>query len=417
MALDGGYMYNLIKKLTGNYKHLGRNVYILFIIRIISNMGAFVYPLLSLILTQKIHLSKAQSGLFILVLSLATVPSLLIGGKLADKYGKKKVIFVSQICGAICYLTCAFLPTSMVMAVIIMSASILYSVANPAIDALSADLTTHENRKSAFSLLYLGTNIGTIIAPVIGGFLFKTKLSLLFLGDAFTTLAGLALLIIFIKEPAMKTITEFSNDAISEEETDSSKTVIHILLENPLLLYFALVMFIYQFAYSQWTFTLPLQLEDFFENNGAQIYGVLSGFNGVVVLFSTPLLALMLHKVKPLKSIVYGGIMYIIAFLIFALSGQNRYLYFVAVFIFATGLVSITTNSGPFIANNSPAAYRGRINSIIPIITGAGSAVGPFITGMILEVCSYKVWWFAISLIIFLGLTLMNLLNRKDTMS
>lgn len=73
-------MYNLFRKLTQNYKNLGSNIYILFIIRIISNMGAFVYPLLFLILTQKIHLSKAQSGLFILILSISTVPSLLIGG-------------------------------------------------------------------------------------------------------------------------------------------------------------------------------------------------------------------------------------------------------------------------------------------------------------------------------------------------
>lgn len=46
-------MYNLFRKLTQNYKNLGSNIYILFIIRIISNMGAFVYPLLFLILTQK----------------------------------------------------------------------------------------------------------------------------------------------------------------------------------------------------------------------------------------------------------------------------------------------------------------------------------------------------------------------------
>lgn len=409
-------MYNLFRKLTQNYKNLGSNIYILFIIRIISNMGAFVYPLLSLILTQKIHLSKAQSGLFILILSISTVPSLLIGGKLADRYEKKKVILISQICGAICYFTCAFIPTSMIMAVIIRSASILYSVANPAIDALSADLTTNENRKSAFSLLYLGTNIGTIIAPIIGGFLFKKRLSLLFLGDAITTLIGLTLLVIFIKGPQIETVA-VSSDQKSTAETSNNKSVIAILLEKPILIYFALTMFIYQFAYSQWTFTLPLQLEDYFENNGAQIYGLLSGFNGFVVLFSTPLLAFTLRKVKPLKSIVYGGIMYIIAFIMFGLSDQNMYLYFVAVFIFSAGLVSITTNSGPFIANNSPAAYRGRINSIIPIITGAGSAVGPFITGIILEISSYKVWWFTISLIIVIGLILMNLLNRKDMMS
>lgn len=410
-------MCNLLKNLTENYKNLGRNIYVLFIIRIISNMGAFVYPLLSLILTQKIHLSKAQSGLFILILSISTVPSLLIGGKLADKYGKKRVILASQICGAICYLTCVFIPTSMTMATIIMSASILYSVANPAIDALSADLTTTNNRKSAFSLLYLGTNIGTIVAPVIGGFLFKKNLSFLFLGDAFTTLLGLLLLIIFIKEPSLETINKFSNDKISESETNDRKTVIGILLEKPILIYFALVMFIYQFAYSQWTFTLPLQLEDYFKNNGAQKYGILSGFNGLVVLFSTPLITFIFHKAKPLKSIVYGGLMYIIAFFMFALSDQNMYLYFVAVFIFSTGLVTITTNSGPFIANNSPAAYRGRINSIIPIITGAGSAIGPFITGVILEIIGYKVWWFIISLIIGVGLIFMNLLNRKDIMS
>lgn len=48
----------LLKKIYYPYQGLPKDIYIIFISRIINTMGCFVHPLLALILTQKIGLEK-----------------------------------------------------------------------------------------------------------------------------------------------------------------------------------------------------------------------------------------------------------------------------------------------------------------------------------------------------------------------
>ena len=44
---------------------------------------------------------------------------------------------------------------------------------SPAYDALLADLTNPDNRKGAYSLVYMGWNLGFAIGPAIAGMLFQ----------------------------------------------------------------------------------------------------------------------------------------------------------------------------------------------------------------------------------------------------
>ena len=73
-----------LRKITSNYKGLPREVYILFIGKMINCIGAFVHPLLSLIMVQKVGLSSSEAGA---ILSLAAIPQALcivLGCKLVD---------------------------------------------------------------------------------------------------------------------------------------------------------------------------------------------------------------------------------------------------------------------------------------------------------------------------------------------
>ncbi|MDO7205649.1 hypothetical protein Q5M85_17620 [Paraclostridium bifermentans] len=58
----------------------------------------------------------------------------------------------------------------------------------------------------------------------------------------------------------------------------------------------------YYFSYSQWGFALPIQLEDLFGSNGAKLYGLLGGINGVVVIVFTPIITYLTTKMNVLKA-------------------------------------------------------------------------------------------------------------------
>lgn len=395
------------KEISQSYKGLPREIYIVFICRMINSMGTFVFPLLSLILTQKIGFTKAQAGIFVTLLAIMQVPSLLIGGKLADTLGRKKVILIFQSLGAFSYMICGFIKPSLTMAITIVFAASFYGMAVPAFDAVSADVTTPKNRKQAFSLLYMGYNIGFAMAPIIGGLLYKNYLSLIFIFDGITTILSLILFATFIKETMKKKTSSESKNYVFEKNVKGS--AFSVLLKRPILIYFALIMFVYQFVYSQWGFTLPLQMGDIFGNDGARLFGMVAGFNGIVVIVFSPIITILMRRVKPTKVIACGGVLYAIAFGMLSLI-NNYYFYFISIFILTIGEVMISINKSTFIANNTPASHRARISSIVTMITGAGFALGPIVMGGVVGSYGYFVTWTSTSILILIGAILMRIL-------
>ncbi|MDO7205647.1 MFS transporter [Paraclostridium bifermentans] len=99
-----------LNNLLKTYEGLSKEVYVLFIGRIVNSLGAFVHPLMALILTRKIRLSVSEAGMFITILSAFQAPANDIwGGKLADTIGRRKVIIICQFLGALTLIACGFM--------------------------------------------------------------------------------------------------------------------------------------------------------------------------------------------------------------------------------------------------------------------------------------------------------------------
>ncbi len=62
--------------------------------KIVNAMGCFVFPLLALILTDKIGLSKSETGKLMSLFGVLFIPASMIGGKLCDVIGRKKIILI-----------------------------------------------------------------------------------------------------------------------------------------------------------------------------------------------------------------------------------------------------------------------------------------------------------------------------------
>lgn len=402
-----------MKNIFTTYKGLPREIYILFISRIINCLGNFVYPLLSIIITQKIGLSPAKAGTVVTLMAVSQVPSLILGGKIADSIGRKKVIIIFQTLGAISYLICGFMKPNIFIIIVIIFAANCYSISAPAYDAMLADLTTPRNRKSSYSLLYMGLNIGVSVAPVLGGILYRDHLSVLFLGDGVTSILSIVIIYIFINETFKGKNAHMDSEERTLEKSEEG-SVISVLLKRPILLYFSLIMLLYGFSYSQWSFTLPLQMAELFKSNGAKFYGFVAAINGLVVISFTPLITTVLHKIKPLKAIAIGGLFYTVSFGVFGYINKLP-MFFISIFIMTLGEIMISTNEGTFVANHTPASHRGRLNSILPIISGAGYAFGPMVMGTVSNSFGYTVTWTIISILMLIGVIGNGLLQKLDT--
>ena len=63
------------------YKNLGKEIYVLFFGRIVTSMGSLIWPLLTLILKNKLGYSASEIAVITMVLSLLQLPMLILGGR------------------------------------------------------------------------------------------------------------------------------------------------------------------------------------------------------------------------------------------------------------------------------------------------------------------------------------------------
>lgn len=404
-----------MKSLNGvfsQYKGLSKEIYIIFIARMINSMGSFVYPLLALIMTKKIGLSTGYAGLLITNVSIITGLSLMFGGKIADTFGRKKVILVFQGLAAIVFIICGFIKPNITLVYIIMLAPVLNSIAQPAQDAMIIDFTSPEKRKEAFSLLYMGHNLGFAIGPVIGGLLYKSHLPLVFIGDGITSLISLSLILIFVKESFKKDEEKIQNENRVLEKSEKG-SIFSVLIKRPILIYFSIILFIYQFSYAQWGFTLPLQLGEIYGDFGGRNYGILGGVNGVVVILCTPLIVKFTHSIKGLYVMSFGGFLYALAFGSFAFI-KTMPLFIIFIIIMTVGEISISVNGSAFVANHTPSSHRGRVNAAVQLIFGFGSALSPMIMGSYITKHGISSGWTLIAIIMIFASSLMFILGTRD---
>lgn len=383
------------------YLKLPNKIYVLCICMLINGLGNFVLPLITFIFKLKIGYSEQQIGLIITLFIICQAPCLIIGGKLIDHYGRKPLMILSYGLAAICYLMCSLIEPSTLMAVLIILASVFFSISMPVLNTLITDFTNKDNRKGSFSLMYLANNIGFSIAPLLGGLMFASYLNVLFIINAVSMIISLILFCIFIQEPVSRTYEEKENQESIADVFSSKKSTLAVLARHPILIVTAAVMFIYQFSYSQWGFLLPLQMVDQFSDGGTRLYGIVAGVNGVAVILLTPFLTYRLRNIGSIKLIVSGGICYAAAFLVFGFADAIS-IFVAGIIIMTLGEVMIVMNYNIFLANNVPESHRGRILSLLPIITGAGYALGPVVVGKYTYM-GYTVLWILLGMSVFLA--------------
>ena len=409
-----------LNNIKSTYSGLPRSVYVIFIARVVNCIGNFVFPFMTLLLTSKVGMSEKQVGFFLLLASVLRVPGSLLGGKLTDHMGRKKIMILFMGLGSICFIPCAFFIDSPVLIRFVpwflILSSFLGSIGGPASGAMMNDLTKPENRQAAFSLLYLGVNVGTAIGSVVAGFLFNNYMKLLFLGDTATTLVAIVLLIKYVTEtkPSKREIEKAFDDQTGEKAESGS--LLSALLTRPALLIFALLDTIYSFVYAQTHFSMPLQAKAVFgEALGPTYFGTFNMVNCLEVIFFTTLITAITKKIKSIYNVSLAGIFFAVGFgMLFFV--KSFWMFVLSTIIWTVGEILNATNVGVYIANHTPISHRGRFNSIIDIISGTGGAVSPYIMGGFIAANGVTNVWpviFVMAMIASISMFILGTLEKK----
>ena len=288
------------------YRGLKQEIYILFIGRLVTAMGSFVWPMLTFFLTTKLGLSDGTATLLIATASILSFPAALLGGKLADRFPRKSIIILFDCLTVSLYLLSAVLPLTIGTAGLLFLAGLFQTVESPAYDALNSDYSTTAQREKAYSLSYLGFNLGFIIGASVAGILFENYLRLAFCINGIAIFISTILIFFFIHQK--NAVTEDATamaEQYSEYElpVDENLPVTQVLRQRPVLIWMLLVGCFAAMPSILVGILLPLQLNGTLGAAGATVYGYLNSLNGFVVILFTPVLTVFLPCISSSQSV------------------------------------------------------------------------------------------------------------------
>ncbi|MBR2565770.1 MAG: MFS transporter [Paenibacillus sp.] len=424
------------------YAGLSRDIYYLCLARTINSTGDFIFSLITLVLTLQMGMSVVSAGIFVSMAALISGPGVLLGGYLSDLIGKKTIIVSGQVLSALMIMSCSFWSGTIIIGYLLIAVMFFISITRPAYNSLIIQLCPDEKeRKSAFSLMYLGANLGIALGPLIAGFFIKDYVHIVFLSIG--TVFLISTFIIWKKvhvgvsdqatqtttgerghhtqqpqgeqqphgkqqhqdqQPGQQKHKPGSYPSRQQQGSESLPSPLFpMLLKNPLVIFFIVVSFLNYFIYMQYSFSLPLQMNQTFGEHGAAYYGSVMTINAISVILLTTLVLSATRNFTALNSIAAGALFYGIGLGALYLLGDwpQFAIVVVSTVLWTIGEILVQTNINLYIASRVPDTHQGRFNGLLLFVGCLGYTLSPYLTGLFIRSVDMESVW-----IIILGISL-----------
>jgi MFS family permease len=157
--------------------------------RAVNQLGAFSLAFLTVLLHRDLGASLVAAGAISAAFGLATIPSRLLGGRLADRWGRRRTILAGLTGCAAAQLGLAASPGPDAAAVCAVLLGLAFELYEPPSQAMIADTVGPADRAPAYALLTTALAVGNLGAGLIADAVGRSSLRWLFVADALSCLA------------------------------------------------------------------------------------------------------------------------------------------------------------------------------------------------------------------------------------
>ncbi len=378
----------MFRSVFGQYMGQRRSVYVLFFGRLVTSMGALIWPMLTLILSRKIGYSDSEVGFILIGIGFIFLPATWIGGKLADRFDRRLLIVVMDSVSVIFFIGCAFVEPGTTMLVFFVIAGWFANMEAPVFEALIIDVTKPEEREVAYSLTYLGKNLGMTVGIALGGLLFNNFLHVAFIIDGVTTFISTIAIVAFVVIIKAEDLKD-STQNVYEGEIDVDEKTFKVLLDRRPVFIQLFVFFMTGIVYDQYMFALPLYMDHLYGASGVVYYGYVASFNAGIVILLTPFITKYSERYSELPKVMIGIGLFSASYLLI-LGSPIFMVFFVFMILFTVGEILNMLGTSPYVSRRVPGTHRGRVNSWVYIAFFLGSMTGKGFVGVMLERYSYE---------------------------
>jgi len=138
---------------------------------LINRLGSFVIPFLTLYLTSQRGVSVSQAALTVSLFGAGSFAAQLVGGELADRFGRRPVLLISLFIAPVAMIALGFARSLPLIAFFTLILGFFTDLYRPAMGAAVADLVPASARIRAFGYQNWAVNLGFSLAPILAGFM------------------------------------------------------------------------------------------------------------------------------------------------------------------------------------------------------------------------------------------------------
>ena len=392
-------MNKIFNNYINTFKGLSREVWWLSLITFINRSGTMVIPFLSLYLNKSLDISISNIGWIMSFFGLGSLVGTWIGGKLTDKIGYYKVMFVSLVLTGIFFVLLQYIATFEGFCIGIFLVMLVADAFRPAMFVALSAYSKPENKTRSVTLIRLAINLGFSAGPAIGG-LIITGIGYqgLFWVDGVTCFLAAVLLLQVLHPKKVKIQDEVKVEHPVSAYSDKAFWV------------FFIAMFIFGFVFLQYFSTMPLYYKDAHFLSELEI-GLLMGFNGLFIfLFEMPLIKwLEDSKKSKVKLIAMGLFLVAMSFVVLNLTSWIGIL-ILGMFLMTIGEMIAFPFSNAFAVERAKKGNQGEYMALYSISFSLAHIFSHNAGMQMLDKFGFEFTWNVITILALVGVAILFLL-------
>ena len=400
----------MFTKIKSSYKEYPKAFKVLVLASFIDMLGGFLLmPFFAIYITSRFGVGMTQVGFLFTVFSAGSIFGGMIGGALADKYGRRGVLLIGLMVSGVGNILMGLVDDLNVFFILAAILGIMGNFGGPARQAMVADLLPSDKQAEGFGIMRIAMNLAATGGPILGGFLATQSYMLLFIFDAISSL--ITAVIVFAVIPETKPEKQ---DDKPEESVMRTIAGYKEVLKDGVFMLFLSVSAIMVIVYMQMNSTLSVFLRDV-HGFPLQSFGLLLSMNALMVVLFQFWITKKISKYAPMKVIAIGALFYMVGFGMYGFISAV-YLFFIAMIIITIGEMIVTPIQQTTVALFAPEDKRGRYMAMFGFHWLIPNLFGVLAAGLIMDSIGPNwVWYIAgiLSLITVIGFWLLNGVTKK----
>ena len=378
------------------YSKFSKDFWLLLSASFIDSLGgSLIFPFLSLFMTHKFNVGMTEVGTMYLVWGLTSgLIGNVLGGALADKFGRKTNMIFGLIASATSALLMVIIENIVLFYIAIAIVGIFQDIAGPARQAMIADLVPEELRGDAYGLFRIVFNLSVTIGPAIGGFMASRSFEMLFLADMVISVLVAAFVFFFLPETRpQQGETEMDTEENFRDTLEGYREVI----KDKLYLEFIIVSILSALMYFNMNSSLSVYLVNY-RNISPEQFGYILSLNAGMVVMLQMLFTRLTASWKPMLAIALGNLLYVVGFTMYGIV-ESYPLYLLAMVVITIGEMIYAPKEQTIVASLAPEHMRGRYMAVRNLSWIIPVSFGPLGAGLIMDNLDPRLLWFIVSFI------------------